>query len=141
MPLTKLNQMTFHRHLYAGELKTITMLKRDDDQREGTVRAVTLFDCRRGQVTKTGEPIQRDMLSNHSTVWHIPQIELRRVGIDHVNPADIIVESTDDSGMALPIPRYWQPESTTVILLKLFWNMANVDCFRIDPTDAQLPQT
>lgn len=45
MPLRKNNTRTFHRTLYAGELQTITLLKRGDDQQEGTVRKVILFDC------------------------------------------------------------------------------------------------
>lgn len=124
MPLNALNTRTFHRFVFAGILETIVILKRDDDQKEGTVRSAKVFDCRRSLIVKTGEPIQEDMTSDHRTTWHIPRIELDRAGVDHLNPADRIV---DKEG------RYWQPESTTVITEKMFSNHVDLDCLRVDP--------
>lgn len=132
MPLTQRNQINFHRRLYAGELKSILLLRRLSDQQNGTVTTYRLFACRRGQISKTGEPIQQNMSSNHSTVWHIPRQELNRVGIQYIDALDRIVETTNDGGTTLPVPQYWQPESTTVILEKLFELMINVDCLLVN---------
>ena len=133
MPINKRNQRDFHRKLYAGQLKSVDLLKRLDDQRQGTVTRYRLHSVRRGQITKTGEQLQGDMSSNHSTVWHIPRQELDRLGIDHLNPLDRIVEYVDDGGKPLQEPRYWQPEATTVILEKLFEQMLNIDCLLTNP--------
>lgn len=124
MPLRKENTRTFHRTLYAGQLETVELLKRDNDQREGVVTSYLIFNARRGQMVKTGEPIQGDMSSNHSTTWHIPASELERVGVEYINAADRFV---DKDGW------WWQPESTTSILVKLFTNWINVNCLRINP--------
>src|SRR5438552_1028660 len=86
------NTRTFHRHLYAGMLESVRLLKRDDDQKQGTVRAIILFECRRSRIIKTGEPVQGDMSENHHTVWHIPRVELDRVGVAYLNAADRIVQ-------------------------------------------------
>lgn len=124
--MNRFNTRTFHRHLFAGMLETIRLLKRGDDQLQGVVTAFVLFECWRGQIFKTGQTIQRDMVSDHATRWHIPRTELDRVGIAYLNPLDLIV---DGKG------RYWQPESTTFITIKLFENHVDVDCLRIDPPE------
>ncbi len=129
MPLNRNNTRVFQRTLYAGQMLTVQLLKRNDDQQEGTVTAFTVFDCRHGPMYRTGEPIQGDEGSDHRTTWHIPVIELRRVGVAYLNPADRIVDTEDG------FKRYWQPESTTIIQLKLWGNFVDVDCLRIDPTN------
>lgn len=124
MPMNKKNTRTFHRLLYVGMLETVTLLKRDDNQRQGTVTSYTLHQCRQGQITKTGQTIQGDMISDHRVTWHIPAIEMDRIGVAYLNPLDRIV---DGQG------RHWQPESTTSITIKLFQNHFCVDCLRVDP--------
>lgn len=124
MPLNRRNQRSFHKTLYAGELETCTLLKRNDDQQQGTVTTYTLFNTRRSRIYKTGEPIQYDISSDERAIWHIPRQELDRVGVDHLNAADRIVDKFN---------RYWQPESNTNIVIQLFENMVNLDCVRIDP--------
>lgn len=137
MPLRKNNTTTFMKVLYAGELKSITLLKRDVDQKEGTVRALVLYSCRRSQLHKSGEPIQDDMTANHRAVWHIPNVELKRVGVTEINVLDRIVETVDDGGVnPLPHPRYWQPESYNTITRKLFENMTRIETVRVDPPNA-----
>lgn len=133
MVLRKATTRTFQRQLYSAELKTVTILKRDDDQREGVVRACKVFDCRRRQIHKTGEALQGDMSSSHRTEWCIPRIELDRVGIHYINSLDRIVESTDDGGMPINPPRVWQPEASTMIDIKLFENQLKIACLLANP--------
>jgi len=109
-------------------LESITLLKRSDDQQEGTVTSYKLFQCRRGRITKTGEPISHDMTSDHRASWHIPRVELDRVGVNYINAADRIVDYRG---------RYWQPESTTPIEIKIFENQLTIPCLRIDPPNNQ----
>ncbi|SRR5260370_1143965 len=124
MVLNKRTTRAFHRRLYASEMETITLLKRNDDQLAGTVVAYVLFDCRRGQITKMGEPIQGEMSVDHRATWHIPRIELDRVGVNYINALDRIV---DNQG------RYWQPEADQLVLVKLFENRLTIDMVRVDP--------
>ena len=125
MPITRHNQQTFHRTLYGpGILETVTCHKREDDQRQGTYRVVKLFDCRWGQITKTGEPIQHDMISDHRRTLHVPVIEMKRTGINYFNPTDRFL---DKDG------RWWQPESTVPLTNKLIEQHHCVDCLRADP--------
>lgn len=130
MPLAKNNQRVFHRCLYAGQLKTVTVLKRGWDQKEGTVTSYTFFEARRSQITKTGEPIQQEMLSDHRTTWHLPRTEFDRNGITELNPADRIIETSTSPNET----RHWQPESGNTITAKLFEDHVCVECVRIDPT-------
>lgn len=104
--------------------ETVTLLKRGDDQQAGTVTNYLLFDCRRSLITLTQEPLQGDMMANHRTIWHIPRIELDRVGVAHLHPIDRIVDQQN---------RYWQPESTTEVADKLFENHIDLQCLRVDP--------
>lgn len=131
MPLNKSNTRFFYRTLYAGQLKTITLLRRNIDQQEGIVTAYKLFGCRRGSIHKTGEPIQNDMTAHHSCVWHIPRRELDRLKLTDINSLDRFVEvgHFNDNQQK----RFWQPEATTPIDIRLFENMINVSCLRVDP--------
>lgn len=125
MPLNARNCRTFHRTLYAGILIPVTVLKRGNNQKQGTVTAYQMYQVRQSMQTKTGETIQEDSLSNHRCSFHFPIIEMERVGIQYFNPADIIIDKKK---------RYWNPESTTLITVKLFEDHVCLDCLRIDPT-------
>lgn len=122
MPLNKHNSRTFHRSLFGGVLETVTLLKRDDDQREGTVKAIKLYECHRSRVQKTSEPISTSMTADNTTLWHIPVVELKRNGVNYLNVLDRIV---DEKG------RTWQPESPQNIDIKLFENYYDVKCVRL----------
>lgn len=120
---------TFHRTLYAGMLQTVTLLKRNDDQQQGTIRSVSLFECRQSMVFSDGEIIHGDEQVNTRCVWHIPRITLEAAGVDHIMPADRIVNLTASFG----VRGYWQPEATTETIRKLFSNHYCVHCLRVDP--------
>lgn len=124
MTFNRDNTNTFHRRLYAGMLETITLLKRNNDQQEGTVRAVRLFECRIKKVFKSGEAIQGPMPTDHRTVWQIPRVSLEAAGVKYINVLDRIVDSSN---------RYWQPESPQTITMQLYTNYVNVECVRVDP--------
>ena len=123
MPLNKTNTRTFHRTLYAGILEKVTLLKREDDLRQGTVTSYTVYQIRWSRVYKSGEPFQGDMHSDHRRTIHIPRVELDRIGVAYINPADRFVDEQN---------RIWQPESTTQIVIPLFSNHICVDCLRAD---------
>jgi len=111
-----------------GWTESVRLHKRGADQKQGTVATFLLRDCRRGQITKTGETIQADMDSNHSCTWHIPKSELTRVGIAYLSPLDIIEQiEGPERGF------YWQAEGTTNITVKLGGNEIDLDCLRVDP--------
>jgi len=124
MPLRPELCRTFHRTLYAGWNQTVTLLKRGDDQQQGTVTAYTLRNCRWSRIISTGEQIQQDMTSDHRRLFHIPRIELDRNGINYINSADIFVDKTN---------RYWQKEATTDQTVKLGEQHLCVQCLRVDP--------
>ena len=105
-------------------MQTVTLLKRGDDQQQGIITNYTLFGCRRGQITKTGQTLQGDMVSNHQTTWHIPQSELDHVGVTYLNVLDRILD---------PDGNYWQPESDTTLTQKLFKNHYCVECYLRNP--------
>ena len=128
MPIDRFNTRSFHRRLYAGAgyLETVTLLKRKDDQQEGTVTAYTMHQCRRSRIQKQGEPLQGDMSADHRTVWHIPRTELDRIGIAYLNVLDRIVDKKQ---------RYWQPESPDRLDIALFENQLHIQCVRVDPPD------
>ena len=134
MVLRKYNTRTSYRYILGAVTKPITLLKRDDDQRQGVVRAVRIWYCRRGEITKTGQTLQGDMVTEHKTTWHIPQVELVRAGVQYLNALDRIVEYVDDGNVPINPPRTWQPESTTLIEVKLFENWVSIECLRVDPT-------
>lgn len=127
MPINRKNQKTFHRHLYAGMNETVTLHKRGNDQRQGTVTKYLLFQCRWSKIYKAGEPLQADMSSAHSRRLHIPVIELERNGIAFINAAD---EFIDKEG------RHWRPESKQTITVQLIQQHFCVDCVRCDPPNS-----
>lgn len=122
MPLNQSNCRTFTRKLFAGQLRTITLLKRDDDQREGVVTSYVLYECRRSLITKSGEPLAGDMSVDYRTVWHIPRRELDRVGVNYINVLDRIVDNVEKIT--------WQPEAQEEISNKLFSNEIDIQCVR-----------
>lgn len=127
MPLNRHTTRLFHKFLYATQLQTITLLKRNNDQQAGTVQSYTVYQARIRKEMKSAEPIQKDMTADHRTVWCLPYVELERIGVQYINAADRIVDSQN---------RYWQPESTTLIELWLFQNHIQIACVRIDPPGA-----
>jgi len=126
MPLNPSNTRVFHRTLYAQMLQTIVLLKRGDDQQQGTVTALVLYDCRPKKVYKTGEPLLGDMSANHRLTWQIPRVELERVSVNYINAADRIQQTVRGE------IRLWQPESTTDLTIQLYENYLNIDCLRCD---------
>jgi hypothetical protein len=122
VPLNKWNQREFHRRLFSEQLRPITLLKRGDNQAQGTVRAIQMWECWRGKIEKTGETIQNDMSSGSKVTWHLPRIELDRVGVAYINPADQIVDE---------VGRTWQPESDDRIDVKLFEVHVCVECKQV----------
>ena len=124
MPLNRRNTRLFTRILFAGQLQKIRLLKRNDDQQQGTVIPYILFGCRRGQITKTGETYVGNMTSDNRVTWHIPRYELDRVGINYLNPTDRIEDIEYKTGT-------WQPESTTGITEKLWGNEVDIDTLKV----------
>lgn len=124
MPLRKNNTRTFHRTLYAGELETVVVYKRDGGPYSGSQRAIKLFECRWKPIEKTGQPLVGDNSSDHRRELVIPRSELDRVGIGYIIPGD---KFSDAQG------RYWQTESDNMIEVKLFENFVNVQTKRTDP--------
>ncbi len=113
MPLNKRTTRVFHRNLYATELVKVTCLKRNDDQQQGTVRSVVLYQCRFSKILKHGQAIQGEMASDHWSWLHIPDIQMQRAGIQYFNVLDRFV---DQQG------RTWNPESGDTIRSQLFEN-------------------
>lgn len=131
MVIRRENQGGIHHKLFAGIVQNITLLKRGDNFTASTVTAYKLFDCWKGTIRKYGEMIggafqDGDQQASHMTTWHIPVIELKRIGITYLNPLDRFVEENPN--------RYWQPEATTIIVFNLIENFFDVECLRIDPT-------
>ncbi len=124
MPLRPENCRTFHRHLYIGWNEVFTLLKRGDDMSASQVTTYTLYDCRPSRIFKTGEPIAGQMMSSHKRTIHIPRIEIERVGVQYLNPLDRLI---DRQG------RYWQPESTTLMTVKLGLQHICCECLLTDP--------
>lgn len=124
MPMRRINSHVFHRRLYSGQLQKITILKRNDDQAEGTVTRYELYQCRRGNLNKYGEAINLDVPAFETTQWLIPCVELRRVGINYLNVIDRIVDQFN---------MWWQPESGDPIDLNIFDQYYSILARRIDP--------
>lgn len=124
MPLTRDNCKFFQRTLYGpGILEKVTLLKRNDDMDASVVTSYLIFDIRWSRTIKSGQPIAGDELSNHYRTIHIPQLELDRVGVHHVNPLDRFV---DKEG------RTWQAESPQTITIQLLGNHICIECRRCD---------
>lgn len=136
MPLNRHTTRQFFKNLYGGTgiAKSILLLKRGDDQQQGTVVTYQLYTCVRSKINKAGEPFQGDMNSDHQCHWLVPRSELDRVGVAYINNDDRIVEKSDnDSGPAYNLTRYWQPEGDTPIDIQMFENIVRVPCVRCDP--------
>ena len=107
-------------------MQQITFYKRRDDQAEGQFFGTyTLYDCRRSMIHKAGEPIAGEMMSYHRTTWHIPKIEVTRVGLEYINPVDTIYDPIEQ--------KWWRPESPQTITEKQWGTWIVVDCVRCDP--------
>ena len=129
MPLRRNNTRSFYKKLYAGELEKITLLHHSDDFHASTITAYVIFGARRSSIVRLGEPIQGEMLAYHNCVWHIPRMELQRVGVNWINMIDTIVQMEGaEKG------NQWRPEADTKIDHRLFSNMIDVACKRCDPT-------
>lgn len=124
MPLRRWNTHVYHRRLYAGQLERIILLKRNDDQAEGTVTQHIIYQSRRGNIEKSGEAINLDVPAFEVVSWHIPCTELRRVGVNYLNVLDRIVDQFN---------MWWQPESGDNIELAIFDNYYNISTRRVDP--------
>jgi hypothetical protein len=123
MPLTPKTTRHFYRTLYSGEMQKIRFLKRGDNQQAGTVTAYILFNCRAGDIIRTGEIIDGNMSSGDRTYWVIPVQELKRVGLSYVSPADRIED--------LKTGRVWEPEAPQNIDLKTFDNYFKIYVVRL----------
>ena len=124
---------------YAGMLQTVTLLKRGDDQAEGTVTSYTIFNVRRGKMFKHGEPLQGDMTVSYWTTFHIPRAELQRVGVAYLSTLDRIVENMPNANDNTTGTRTWQPEAPSRHSDKLFTDHYCVDCLLISQTNSVDP--
>lgn len=124
MPLKRRNQHVFSRKLYAGQMERIILLKRGDDQQEGTVTPYTIYTARRGNITKSGEAINLDVPAFEYVQWLIPCIELRRIGVNYLNVLDTIVDQFN---------MWWNPESPETMTLAVFDNYYLIPARRVDP--------
>lgn len=124
MGLTKQNQRIFYKNLYRGWLESVTLLKRNNDQQQGTVTSYTLANVRPRRIYHTGEAIDGSMASADKRGFLIPDAELAAVGLSvrDINALDVIV---DENG------RHWQPEAPKSIEIKLGGNYVGVECVRI----------
>jgi len=124
MPLNPNNVRSFHRTLYSGILETVTLLQRDDGMNASQIRTVKLFNVRWSRARKRGQQLDGDVSSDHRRELHIPQSEMDRVGVKHINP---LYRFIDKDG------RYWMPESDDTITQQLMMQHWCVPCQRTDP--------
>ena len=104
-------------------LEKITLLKRNDNQQQGTVTSYILFQCRISPtLNRTGQTIQGSMLVGDRAMWYIPRVELKRVGVNYLNDLDRIV---DKQG------RVWCPTALTYLEAHTFENHIFVWCERL----------
>ena len=92
MPINRANSRTFHRRLYAGMLEKVIVYKRDPLLQAGTVHKYCLFDVRPSQIQKSGEQLggtDGSMGAKEYRVFHVPRIEMDRVGIQFFNAGDV----------------------------------------------------
>lgn len=123
MPLNPKNTRRFHRRLYAGQLETVTLIKRNPDQQAGTTKSYKLFNCRHSYYYRIGEPHVEDLDTGNNCVWHIPREELDRVGVAYINQLDVIVDKRG---------RHWQPEANTAgMTMKLWENHIDMACKQV----------
>ncbi len=131
--ITKRTSRGFHRTLFAPMLQKITLLKRGNDQRQGTVVSYTLYQVWQSRMSASGETLQGEMDSDHATVWHIPRTQLDRIGVKFLNNLDRIVAR----GITTGILRTWQPEGDSPIEVKLFETHVDLPCLLANPPNAQ----
>ena len=126
MVLNRQDFSTFHNRLYAGVgcLETVTLLKRGDDQNQGTVTAYTIFNARWERFRKSGQSLAGSMSSNHTRGLHIPQSEMCRIGIliSNINVLDRFVDKEC---------RVWQPESPETLTVQLLAEHLCIQCKRL----------
>ena len=117
-------QNWFYRRLYGGKgmLQTVTLLKRKDDQAQGTVTSHVLYRVRWSMRFHSGESLLGEMAAGDSVRLHIPNVRLKAIGVHYINALDRFV---DRSG------RTWQPESNQVITVKLIETHTCVDCLLV----------
>ncbi|RJQ24626.1 hypothetical protein C4577_07605 [Candidatus Parcubacteria bacterium] len=129
MPIDRYNTRYFHIGLYSGVgmLKTVRLLKRNDDQQSGVVTSYTLVQVRRNYIYKTDEPISHDMSASYRTTFHIPRTSMDAIGVKYINALDQIEELSDE-GQVL---RMWQVEATNTMTGKLFENHLCVEVLLI----------
>lgn len=127
MPMNRRNTRGFTRKLFAGTLERLQLLKRGDDQKQNEVRDITLYQCRRSAISKSGQTVLGDNVVSHQCVWHIPRRELDRVGVEYLNNLDRLVQLDEPEKGGV-----WEPESTTRIDVKMFANEVDVLCLRTD---------
>ena len=85
---------------------------------------VFISNCRRGNISKSGEAIAFDVPASTAVQWLIPCTELRRVGVNYLNVLDRIVDKYQ---------MWWEPESPQNIELAIFDNYYVYNCIRVDP--------
>ena len=126
MPLNSKNTHVFHRTLFAGELECVRLLKRGDDQAQGTVVSHQLYQCHWAWVHRTGETILNETTSRETRRLFVPRVEINRVGVNYISAADRFI---DKQG------RTWQPESDTIINHGIWENQLVIDCKRTNDND------
>lgn len=126
MPLNARNTKTFHNCLYAGQLETVRLLAREPNFSASVEREVVMFRCRWRQITKQGQILDDEQSSDMRRELMIPRTELDRVGVAYINACYRFIDKEN---------RYWQAESDTPIVNRLWENYVSVSCKRIDPTN------
>ena len=94
MPMNARNVRQFHKTLYAGQLETVTLLKRNPDMDASVVTSYVLFNCRWSKLTKKGQQLDGEDTSNYQRTLHIPREELDRVGVNFINALDRFIDAT-----------------------------------------------
>lgn len=127
MVIDRWNQRKFHTTLYAGMgmLQKVKLLKRGPDQKQGTVTAYILYNCRRSVVDRQGQTLRGPLSSKSKTIWHIPREELDRVGVHYLTALDRIVDIQYGTGT-------WQPEAPDRITVKLLAVHVDVPCIGLN---------
>lgn len=124
MPLNERNVRGFHRKLYAGINQKVRAIIRQDGMNASNTRTVVLYNCRWERISKRGQPQDGEASSDQRRTLHIPQSEMDRVGVIHINAMFIFI---DREG------RYWMPESDDTIEQKLMQQHWCVPCQRTNP--------
>ncbi len=125
MPLRPATCRTTSRTVFAGQTQWVILLKRGNDLKQGTVRAIKLFRCRRDSITKTGQTLEAEMATGNQTTWFIPNQQLKRKGVQYLNALDRIYDPK--------LKEYWEPETGDTISQKLFGQEWTVTCKLTNP--------